>query len=46
MTSEDVINRLAGLFIIYGVPEHIRRDNHRQRDPAVSGLTEFEDTIL
>jgi hypothetical protein len=27
MTSEDVINRLAELFTIYGVPEHIRSDN-------------------
>jgi len=27
MTSEDVINRLAELFSIYGVPEHIRSDN-------------------
>ncbi len=27
MISEDVINRLAELFTIYGVPEHIRSDN-------------------
>jgi putative transposase len=27
MTSEDVINRLAELFTIYAVPEHIRSDN-------------------
>jgi len=27
MTSEDVINRLAELFTIYGVPEYIRSDN-------------------
>jgi transposase InsO family protein len=27
MTSEDVINRLAELFVIYGVPEAIRSDN-------------------
>ncbi len=27
MTSEDVINRLAELFVIYGVPECIRSDN-------------------
>lgn len=27
MTSEDVIDRLAELFTIYGVPEHIRSDN-------------------
>ncbi len=27
MTSEDVINRLAELFAMYGVPEYIRSDN-------------------
>ena len=27
MTSEDVINRLAELFVMYGVPEAIRSDN-------------------
>lgn len=27
MTSEDVINRLAELFAMYGVPECIRSDN-------------------
>ncbi len=27
MTSEDVINRLAELFVMYGVPECIRSDN-------------------
>ncbi len=27
MTSEDLINRLAELFAINGVPEHIRSDN-------------------
>lgn len=27
MTSEDVINRLSELFVIYGIPECIRSDN-------------------
>ena len=27
MTSENIVDRLAELFVIYGVPESIRSDN-------------------
>jgi transposase InsO family protein len=37
MTSEDVINRMAELFVIYGVPQAIRSDNGPEGAPRLAG---------